>query len=794
MPSFLLFAAIFGLTQCQQFLPLSEFDPNFNEDLKNIQGGMNVYVSYNEIDKDLLDQIVFLSGGVSKTAYEVSQSYADQASGLKSPWKLPGNQLTVMNLNNATKSYTVKSFLYIQSLAQSQDPTIFVYDIVGSQNITRNEDSSTIVLFPPFLPQTLEGPKYGAVLSNISQAANGSVVMYSGIPPTTINSDANRFFRNPLRIDQNTTQFFTTIEPLQVTFPAFYILVKGGISFTAAIDSLSTQAVIKTSAATTTGLIMTNDFATNISVVFYPDRNHSYVCGYDLTLNKVIAPVTLLYVQPFFVANSTYSIAVIDALESYQFAADYFYVIPQNPIAAIYTVQYFQIQGALIPPSTTVPVSTAVPPSTTVPVSTTAPPSTVSSQTKVPPPSTLWRQFSTLKMPIFLLLAAFFGLTQCQQFLPLSEFNPNFNEDLKNIQGGMNLYVSYNDVDKDLLGEIVFLSGGVSKTAYEISQSYTDKASGLKAPWSIPASQLTVMNLNNATKSYTVKSFLYIQSLEQSQDPSIYVYDIVGSQNITRSEDSSTIVLFPSFLPPEFESPKYGAILSNISQPANGSMVMFYDVPPANLSSNYEKRFFRNPLQVDKNTTQFFTTIEKLQITFPAYYISVKGDISFTTNHAYSTQAVIKTSAATTTGLIMTNDFATNVTVLFFPDRNYSYVCGYDVTIRNIIAPVTLLYTQPTSVFNSTYANPITDAMVSSNFGADYFYVIPQNPIAAIYTVQYFQIQGALAPPSTTVVTSAPTQPTFQQKSTTIIQTTTKSSTSSAIFISFFLFFTARLF
>ncbi|CAD6199133.1 unnamed protein product [Caenorhabditis auriculariae] len=346
-------------------------------------------------------------------------------------------------------------------------------------------------------------------------------------------------------------------------------------------------------------------------------------------------------------------------------------------------------------------------------------------------------------MAIFFLLFTLIGLSEGQQFLPFSDFTTSFDVELKNVEIGMKLYVSCISSNTEQLQNYVFTSGKETKTGYELVQSYQDQASGLKAPWVLPAAQVTVSNRDNTAVS-NMAGFVYILSAEQSKDPSFYVYDVFGTQTIDRSSDqNSTIVMLPRMTLVDFGFKDYAATLTNFNMRAGSAIQIYRDYPSANLSANLGNKVFANPMDHVDLGTMFFYNVDPLQISYPAFHIVASGGIYFQAHNSFTSSTLPKNATSTTvTGLIMNRIFTANSTIYYQPDHRYNGYTGYKSTLRNVLAPVVVQLNEFGSyVWNENFTSDSSYEGFDTQTLADAMYVWPMNMNSGFYSFQYYQIQ-----------------------------------------------------
>ncbi|CAD6192668.1 unnamed protein product [Caenorhabditis auriculariae] len=227
--AFLLFLAFAGPSCAQVWMPLSGLKQGMLLQIDKV--GAHVYISSTD-DATALKGIKLKMGTTVKTAFDVSQNYTDAPNGLKKPWVANSVDFTADIGTVDVKK--MKGHLYITTLEQANDPNFLVYDVVlhATLDYSARNAKTTIVFLNRLTASTdVSAPEYAAIIDHYSQKSTATLTIRSGVPQKQETADTIAF-SNPVTT-KDFTKFFPKIEPLQITFPAFYLVVNGGISFQA---------------------------------------------------------------------------------------------------------------------------------------------------------------------------------------------------------------------------------------------------------------------------------------------------------------------------------------------------------------------------------------------------------------------------------------------------------------------------------------------------------------------------------------------------------------------------------
>ncbi|KAF1759879.1 hypothetical protein GCK72_016346 [Caenorhabditis remanei] len=348
------------------------------------------------------------------------------------------------------------------------------------------------------------------------------------------------------------------------------------------------------------------------------------------------------------------------------------------------------------------------------------------------------------------------------------------------VEDGANLYLASND-DNKVLMNIKITTGGKSFSLDQLND-FNDDGS----PKSIKISgglDLSTTNIDSVTNKLT--GYLHVTTRRQADDSNFHVYVIKTQHFISASSMKSTVVILNTqyLTCLDTNQPLKNSYVTQMDHSSNTNLYFQWGIPAANWTDVTNNVFFSNPINLKNDTFTarvFFNHVEPIQVGLDFWYFTVMGPINMIIENKYVNDLTYQTTAANTTGLVMTDYIFYEHTVNFQPDRTKTGSSGF---IERSFPTVDVgYYMKSGSALVSDYVRGIgpSDGTNWTPQQADKLTVNSSTPVPGTFYCQYFTFTGDLLPTTTPQTsTLAPTttaQQTSMAVSTTTVATTTKES------------------
>ncbi|EFO87318.1 hypothetical protein CRE_31434 [Caenorhabditis remanei] len=385
-------------------------------------------------------------------------------------------------------------------------------------------------------------------------------------------------------------------------------------------------------------------------------------------------------------------------------------------------------------------------------------------------------------MPSLLLFfSLILGVATTPQVLYLKKYSSTTV--VQGVEGGANLYLASND-DWMYLKNIKITTGAMTYTLDKLLLPNDDSS-----PASIPiAGDLSVSTTNNETVTAKLSGFFYVTTALQAKDPTFHVFVVQPTQSVSVTGMKSTVVILNTLLRTftDGDQPTMTSYVTKINQSPNTAIYFQWDIPSADWKTVTNNTFFRNPIVLTNQTAtvqKFFDNVEPLQIGLDYWYFTVMGPVNMYIENKYVSNHDYKTTATSTTGVIINNFLYLEHVVNFLPDETRDGASGYILKISNILIQtsafmdndsdldITLQYA--TSSSQKVYIGSSNIGVLSWDNKQAYKLTVNTNStIPGTFYCQYFSFAGDVLPPPQTSTMTPSTVSTAT--STTTVATTTK--------------------
>lgn len=322
-----------------------------------------------------------------------------------------------------------------------------------------------------------------------------------------------------------------------------------------------------------------------------------------------------------------------------------------------------------------------------------------------------------------------------------------------NLEDSANLYVASDD-DPSNLRLIQIITGGNTYSLADL----------VSTPQKITISGgLTITSTNPDAVTYALTGYIYVTTAQQAQDPLFKVLVVTGAHTLNANGVQATTVILNTELEvrtDDADQPTKSSYVSNLKMTSNENLKFHWGIPAANWKQGTTNNtFFMNPY-TDGTNTMFFDHTEPMQIGLDCWYIISSGPVSMGVKNDYVPNHNYTTTAANTTGLLVSGNFLYQEhQVNFLPDPTRSRTVGTFITayipqganvnFTFVAADGSWVQTFDSSKNNSQLAS-------SSPLAAQKLNVKSSRIFAGTFYCQYFGISTAMLPisSSSTTVTS----------------------------------------
>ncbi|CAL2042159.1 unnamed protein product [Caenorhabditis brenneri] len=315
--------------------------------------GAKIYVASSD-DESWLKNIEISNDAETKTALDILKM-GNSPDGTAIGWEVKGT-VNINSSNSAIDAERLSGFLYSTTLAQEQDPSFLVYTVNRQISVSHdNTDLTLVFLNQNLLNRAANSPIYiptmSSYVSDFATTATTEMSVYWDQPqdsfkdPDSYTSQQQRIFSNPLKTIAN--QYFENVEPFQVFNDVWYIRSNGRIRFNVEPKWVDPNGST-TAGVTTTGLVMCSYAPENMKINMMSNPDNQASTGFTVIYN-LINPVV------FKMDGFQYK---IDSKNETKFERDEEWISQSSTsfsiqsnvsVAGRYAVQYFQIDGVVLP-------------------------------------------------------------------------------------------------------------------------------------------------------------------------------------------------------------------------------------------------------------------------------------------------------------------------------------------------------------------------------------------------------------------------------------------------------------
>ncbi|KAF1759877.1 hypothetical protein GCK72_016344 [Caenorhabditis remanei] len=376
-------------------------------------------------------------------------------------------------------------------------------------------------------------------------------------------------------------------------------------------------------------------------------------------------------------------------------------------------------------------------------------------------------------MPSLLLFfSLILGVATTPQVLYLKKYSSTTV--VQGVEGGANLYLASND-DWMYLKNIKITTGVMTYTLDKLLLPNDDSS-----PASISiAGDLSISTTNNETVTAKLSGFFYVTTALQAKDPSFHVFVVQPTQSVSVTGMKSTVVILNTLLKTftDGDQPTMTSYVTKINQSPNTAIYFQWGIPSADWKTVTNNTFFQNPIVLKNQTTtvqKFFDNVEPLQIGLNYWYFTVMGPVNMYIENKYVSNHDYKTTATSTTGVIINSFLYLEHVVNFQPDETRGGASGYITSAfmeDGSDLDITLQYS--TSSSQKVYIGSSNIGVISWDNKQAYKLTVNTNStLPGTFYCQYFSFAGDLLPPPQTSTMTPSTISTAT--STTTVATTTK--------------------
>ncbi|CAI5447844.1 unnamed protein product [Caenorhabditis angaria] len=367
------------------------------------ENGSNLYLA----SRDLLTDLQNITLTIDGQNYSLD-TLRDVASDDGSQYSMKlGSYFTIST--NSVNTTHFSGYLYVSTAQQAADPNFSVYVIASEVNITKTYSgfSTTVILNTNFgVTPFWYSPFKTSLVSNIVQDPSSKFYIYPSIPYNNYTSHSRwrTIFYNPMVFENiapngsvyETEQLFENVEPLQLSYDAWYFSSSGNISMT--ISKLWVNYVqTNTTSLTTTGLlaISAESFFANANINFLYNPNNTRTTGMflkcqpDYPVEFTLSGVNAVLEAYFNKTETTMGTLEWSDNDGTSLLVNSSFIIPGS-----FSVQYFIIDTGV-----RIVTSTSIPPTST-PVSSTQSTSSSQSTTVISTSASTQQSVSNVTNPV----------------------------------------------------------------------------------------------------------------------------------------------------------------------------------------------------------------------------------------------------------------------------------------------------------------------------------------------------------------------------------------------------------